>query len=153
MAELFDDIIHEYIDFINRQVGIYMDALAGFAGHHVRIERQIHRILRPSKSGIDDRNKVVVCTSYEDPAQPDVIHNRIIRASDYLKANSENGSNAQQISQAVIVFLYSYWEEGVRPRLAATMDVEVSEIRSDIMGDLRVLRNVILHSKGIIRSE
>ena len=25
MAERFDDIIHDYIDFVNRQVGVYMD--------------------------------------------------------------------------------------------------------------------------------
>ena len=32
-------------------------------------------------------------------------------------------------------------------------NVEVREIRSDIMGDLRILRNVILHAKGIIRPD
>lgn len=33
--ESFDSIIKEYIDFVNQQVGVYMDALAGFAGHRV----------------------------------------------------------------------------------------------------------------------
>ncbi|MDD5007538.1 MAG: hypothetical protein PHU49_01240 [Syntrophorhabdaceae bacterium] len=154
MSEVFDDIIREYIDFVNRQVGVYMDALAGFAGHHTRIERQVHRISRPIDSRIDNSGqRVVVYASYEDPTQPDVIHNRIIRATDYIAANSQGGSNEQQHSQAVIVFLFTFWEEEIRPRLAASKGVELQEIRSDIMGDLRILRNVILHSKGIIRSE
>lgn len=34
-----DDIIREYIDFVNQQVGVYMDAIAGFAGNHARVER------------------------------------------------------------------------------------------------------------------
>ena len=154
MREAFDDIIREYIDFVNRQVGVYMDALAGFAGHHTRIERQVHRISRPVDSRIDDSGqRVVVYASYEDPTQPDVIHNRIIRATDYIAANSKGGSNEQQHSQAVLVFLFTFWEEEIRPRLAASKGVELREIRSDIMGDLRILRNVILHSKGIIRSE
>ncbi len=154
MNEAFDDVIREYIEFVNRQVGVYMDALAGFAGHHTRIERQVHRISRPVNSHIDNTGqRVVVYTSYEDPAQPDIIHNRIIRATEYMAANSEGGSNEQQHAQAVLVFLFTYWEDEIRPRLATSKRVELEEIRSDIMGDLRILRNVILHSKGIIRPE
>ena len=151
MKETFDDVIREYIDFVNKQVGVYMDALAGFAGHHTRVERQVHRINRAVNSHIDNTGqRVIVYASYEDPSQPDVIHNRIIRASDYIAANSKDGSNAQQHSQAVLVFLFAYWEEEIRPRLATLKRVESREIESDIMGDLRLLRNDILHNKGII---
>ena len=154
MSDTFDDVIREYIDFVNRQVGVYMDALAGFAGHHTRIERQVHRINRPVNSHVDNKGqRVVVYASYEDPTQPDVIHNRIIRATDYIAANSKGGSNEQQHSQAILIFLFTYWEDEIRPRLAASKGVELQEIRSDIMGDLRIVRNVILHSKGIITSE
>ena len=154
MSEPFDNVIREYIDFVNRQVGVYMDALAGFAGHHTRIERQVHRINRPVDSHVDNKGqRVVVYASYEDPTQPDVIHNRIIRATDYIAANSKGGSNEQQHSQAILIFLFTYWEDEIRPRLAASKGVELQQIRSDTMGDLRILRNVILHSKGIISSE
>ena len=154
MNETAENIIREYIDFVNRQVGVYMDALAGFAGHRTRVERQIHRVNKPVSSRIDDKKqRVVVWASYEDPTQPDVIHNRIIRASDYIAANSEGGSNEQQHSQAVLVFLFTYWEDEIRPRLAGLRKVKPEEIRSDIMGDLRILRNVILHAKGIMRAE
>lgn len=152
MNETLDDVIREYIDFVNRQVGVYMDALAGFAGHHTRIERQVHRIIRPVNSRADNTGQHVrVCASYEDPTKPDVIHNRIIRASDYIAANSPGGSNEQQHSQAVLVFLFAYWDEEIRQRLATLKKVESREIESDIMGDLRLLRNVILHAKGIMR--
>jgi hypothetical protein len=154
VGEAFDDVIREYIDFVNRQVGVYMDALAGFAGHQTRIERQVRRINRPVDSRVDSEGqRVVVYASYEDPTQPDVIHSRIIRATDYIAANSKSGSNEQQHSQAVLVFLFTYWEEEIRPRLATSKNVELQEVRSDIMGDLRILRNVILHSKSILRSE
>lgn len=154
MKETPDNIIREYIDFVNRQVGVYMDALAGFMGHYVRIERQIHRENRPVKSGKNKKGRPeVVWASYEDPTKPDIIHNRIIRVPDYMEANAKDGSNAQQHSQAVLVFLFTYWEDEIRPRLAASNRVELKNIRSDIMGDLRVIRNVILHAKGIIRQD
>jgi len=85
-----DEIIREYIDFVNRQVGVYMDALAGFEGHYTRVERQVHRVSRPKSSSIDEKGQqVVVWASYEDPTQPDIIHNRIIKATDYIEANDQ----------------------------------------------------------------
>jgi len=154
MQEEFDTIIREYIDFINAQVGVYMDALAGFAGHHTKVERQVHRVNRQRSTKLDkEGNKVVVWASYEDPTQPDIIHNRIIRANDYIQANSPHGSNERQHSQAILVFLFTYWEDEIRPRLAKSINKENNDIRSDIMGDLRILRNVILHSKGIIKND
>ncbi len=154
MPERFDDVVREYIDFVNKQVGAYMDALAGFAGHHARVERQVHRVNRPVRFEVDQAgHQVVVWASYEDPTKPDVIHNRIVRAEDYLAANAPNGSNEQQHARAIVVFLFTYWEDEIRPRLVAAKAVPVSEIRGDAMGDLRILRNVILHARGILRSD
>jgi len=154
VSEAFDDVIREYIAFVNQQVGAYMDALAGFAGHYARVERQVHRVNRPVRSEIDSAGQqVVVWASYEDPTKPDVIHNRIIRAQDYLAANAKDGSNEQQHAKAIVVFLFTYWEDEIRPRLATAKGVTVDEIRCDALGDLRILRNVILHAKSIMRSD
>lgn len=152
--ERFDDVVREYIDFVNRQVGAYMDAMAGFAGHHARVERQVHRVLRSARSANPDAAAdIVVWASYEDPTQPDIIHNRIIRAADYLAINARGDSNEQQHARAVLVFLFTYWEDEIRPRLAACRGVEKNAVQSDIMGDLRTIRHAILHSKGIFRAD
>ena len=154
MTEGFDEVIREYIDFVNQQVGVYIDALAGFAGHHARVERQVHRVNRPVRSEGDSAGQqVLVWTSYEDPTKPNVIHNRIIRAQDYLAANTKGGFNEQQHAKAIVVFLFTYWEYEIRPRLATAKGVRVHAIQCDAMGDLRILRNVILHAKGIMRSD
>ena len=150
--KLAKNIVREYIDFVNQQVGVYMDAIAGFAGHYARVERQVCRVMRKDKSKKSDEHPVV-WASYEDPSKPDIIHNRIIRSSDYLSSNSVDGSNTQQHSQAILVFLFTYWEEEIRPRLAKSMSVAANEVKSDIMGDLRIIRHAILHSKGIIRPD
>jgi len=150
-CESSDHVVREYIDFVNRQVGVYMDALAGFAGHYARVERQVCRVLRKNRAKRSG-DQPVVWASYEDPSKPDVIHNRIVRADDYLSANSLDGSNTQQHSQAILVFLFTYWEHEIRPRLAKSMGVSKikNAIRSNIMGDLHILRNAIVHSKGVI---
>lgn len=154
MSEDFKDVIRDFIEIVNQQVGAYMDALAGFAGHHARVELQVHRANRPTAARMDNTGTpVIVWTSYEDPSKPDIVHNRIIRASDYLAANASGGTNEQQHARAIIVFLFTYWEDEIRPRLATASGVTPNEIRADVMGDLRILRNVILHSKSIMRSD
>ena len=152
--EKVDAIIYEYIDFVNDQVGVYMDALAGFAGHKTRVERQVHRANKPKEVKNDkDGMKTVVWASYEDLTKPDIIHNRIMCAEDYIAANSSGGSNERQHSQAILVFLYTYWEAEIRPRLAVSLNIDSIDITSDIMGDIRILRNAILHSKGVLRAD
>lgn len=153
MKERFDDVIREYIDFVNEQVGTYMDALAGFAGHHSNIQRQVHRISRPTCSIKENGEPIMVCTSYEDPSKPDIILNRIMREDTYIKTNATGGSNEQRYARAIVVFLFTFWEHQIRPRLALAKDVPVEEISSDIMGDMRILRHAILRAKGVIRTE
>ncbi len=46
MSEKPDDIIREYIDFVNKQVRVYMDVMSGFAGNRVLIERQVQESAR-----------------------------------------------------------------------------------------------------------
>jgi hypothetical protein len=153
MAERFDDVIREYIEFVNRQVGVYMDAMAGFAHIKVKIERQVHCVTRPTGMKLDDRRQpVVVWSSYEDPSQPDIIHNRIVRADEYVADNSPGGSNEQQHVRAVLIFLVTYWECSIRPRLAAAKGLERNDIKSGVMGDLTIVRNAILHANGKIRA-
>jgi hypothetical protein len=154
MKEGFDSILRDYIEFVDRQSGMYMDALSGFAGNRKEIERQVHLASHAVRTSLgSDGVPVIMRASYEDPTKPDVIHQRIIKVVDYLAENADGGSHEQQHAQAVIVFLYTYWELETRPRLAAIKGCDPNEITSPIMGELRVLRNVILHAQGIVRAD
>jgi hypothetical protein len=93
---------------------------------------------------------VMMTTSLEDPDRPDVIIHRIMLAKEYLEANAEGGANEQQHARAAVVFLFAYWDEEIRPRLARAIGCEVNEIRSDVMGDIRILRKAIIHNKGVL---
>ena len=51
-AEL--NLLRDFIDFVNRQVGVYCDCVSGFQGNKVRIERQAARINRPVSKRIEN---------------------------------------------------------------------------------------------------
>ena len=50
--------------------------------------------------------------------------------------------------QAFIVLVYHLWDEYYRPRIAEALCVETCRVRSDLMGDLRLVRNAIIHNKA-----
>lgn len=145
-------ILRDFIDFVNNQVGVYMDCLAGFQGNTVRIHRQVARVQRPIGRYIKDGQPVIVGASVEDPTSPDVIHHRIIRADHFLAANAEAGFNEQQVCWSIIVFLFAYWNEEVRPQIAAVRGVKPNDVKVDALGDLRHIRKSIIHNKGVLSS-
>lgn len=149
----YEQAIREFIDFVNRQAGAYADATSGFSGNRSMIERQVHReMVRTKKTTGKANEHVVMCTSVEDPLLPKVIMHRICLASEFIAANSEGGSNEQQHARSSVIFIYAFWDEEIRPRLARARGVELREVRADIFGDLRLLRHAILHNKGILKA-
>lgn len=147
----YNRVARAFIDFVNVQVGAYMDACSGFAKNKSVVERQVHRDVRPdgTKRGTKDAPRVMM-TAVEDHAQPDVLMHRIVLVSEYIAANAVGGSNEQHHARAAITFLYAYWDEEVRPELGRALGVPANEIVSDIFGDLRLIRHAVLHNKGII---
>ena len=45
---------------------------------------------------------------------------------------------------------FAYWDEEVRPKIAAVRGGDVKDIKVDALGDLRIIRNSIIHNRGII---
>jgi hypothetical protein len=152
MSKAIDElpILRDFIDFVNRQVGVYCDCLSGFQGNKVRIERQVARVNRPISRRIENGQPVIMRVSVEDPTSPDVIHQRIIRADEFIDVNSEAKFNEQQVCWAIIVFLFAYWDEEIRPRIAKVRGVKSNDVLADALGDLRILRKSIVHNRGMI---
>jgi hypothetical protein len=90
--------------------------------------------------------------SLEDLTRPDVIHQRIIRADEFITANAEAGFNEQQVCWSVIVFIFAYWDEEIRPQIAKIRGVKPGEVKINAFGDLRVLRNSIVHNGGVLEA-
>lgn len=62
---------------------------------------------------------------------------------------ADDGPVAAQLGQQWAILIYTQWEHNYRPRLAAALSKEPAEITDDLMGDIRLLRNDIVHHHGI----
>ncbi|MEF2979121.1 hypothetical protein [Subtercola sp. YIM 133946] len=53
------------------------------------------------------------------------------------------------VGQSWVMRVFSQWEEVTRPKLARTRGVQLHQIASDVMGDLRNIRNDIVHHRAV----
>lgn len=60
---------------------------------------------------------------------------------------------AIRLSQQWIVAFFTFWEHEFRPRLAESHAVQPNEIVVPLLGDLRLLRNDVVHHRGVATAE
>lgn len=71
------------------------------------------------------------------------------RRSELLWQVAPDGPTETHLSQQWIVFVYDGWQEAFRPRLAAGHGCSKTDLRYPVLGDLRHLRNDVVHHQGI----
>jgi hypothetical protein len=57
-----------------------------------------------------------------------------------------NGPFSQLLAHGVLDLVYALWNETFRKLVAQELGVKTQEIQWDIMGDLRIVRNMIIHN-------
>jgi len=143
--------IQDFINFLRAQKGAYTDACAGYRRNEISIKRQAPRVLKQVGRKIGHKGiPSVIHSSVEDPSAPDVIVQTTRLTREYLEENGRSGSNEQQICRAIIVFIFTYWDDVTRHGCAQALGVEKNDVGLPIAGDLRLLRHAILHDRQIL---
>ena len=62
----------------------------------------------------------------------------------------EGGDFEDRQNRAFVVMLYHRWDEWYRYRIGQALGVPKCDIRSDLMGEVRLLRNLIVHENGVV---
>ena len=79
--------------------------------------------------------------------RPDGTYAARARASreEVIGAFSQDGSFQNLYGKAFVVFAYQIWEDFTRPRIAEALKVLKDDVRADLMGEWRLLRNWVVH--------
>lgn len=101
--------------------------------------------LRPQLTGAANQTMFVGNTA---PGQGK--HQARIKMQDLVAFSSKDGVFTDTLAKSLIVLLYSEWDELYRHRFAKDIGVEASAVRADLMGDIRQIRNWIVHNKSVI---
>jgi hypothetical protein len=84
-----------------------------------------------------------------DPNTPQARTYASWRLSTALGQVAKDGPVERWLGHQWLVLVYSLWEHEYRPRLAAMRGCSIEEIQHPLLGDLRLLRNDVVHHRGI----
>lgn len=76
-----------------------------------------------------------------------------IKKTDLLAFSANDGHFADTLSKAMLVTLYAEWDEYFRPKFAGSIGVPSGKVRCNLLGDLRHIRNCIVHAKSVVTTE
>lgn len=84
-----------------------------------------------------------------DPNTPEARTYAVWKRSEALIRVAISGPVEVMLGQQWVVYVFAAWEHGFRPRLAAAHGCEETALQYPLLGDLRHLRNDIVHHHGI----
>ena len=144
---------NEFLSFVNRIDGLYVDAIFGFERNadfaeerqykymHKAAERQQHVSLEMLDRAVWQYNR----TAEGQGAR--LQHQTTF--GDFKARNGLTGPNARFFASLCVASVFHYWEDFFRQRIADALGVKKEAIKIPILGDLRLYRQAIVHNNGI----
>ena len=100
-------------------------------------------------------NHFHVGTAFPDSKQsPGASTIASMKIRDFLRGLEEGGDFENQHAKAFLVFIYHLWDEKHRPDIGKVLSVDSkTEVLCDLQGDIRRVRNLIIHNDSVIPQE
>jgi len=139
--------------------GIYLDSVHGFVlNQREVIQAQKYSLAdlardNPSKANIEYLDSLPIVFSKVDPTDPKAVIQHQCTQKRYKERNGENGFNHKTIGRMCVVTIYQYWEAFFRKEIAMEFNIKRGDLKDPVMGDLRIIRNSIIHHASIALPE
>jgi|GEM_PF-1197897 len=151
--------IAEYFRLVNAIFGAYLAITISLNEAVQMLERKQEEDVRNNKTTIEHLDKQFILINKVDPHKPSDYpepENALNMCSQggFKKKNAPGGDNQIMAANMSIVMMYAYWEARYRKKIANAAGLkDEKELKIDIMGDLGILRNSIIHHAGDMKTE
>jgi hypothetical protein len=135
--------IFEFEQIVNMIVGVYYDATFGFDIYQSRL-REVTQNSSPGARFLFGSG---------NPNDPATEVHHVAPITEVVSRNMPTGSNFQFIGNMCLISIYSYWEDYYRNKIAELLSKKKNDLKEPIMGDLRLVRNSIIHHRAIALPE
>jgi hypothetical protein len=153
------EAVAEFVDVVDFQFGIYLDSRAGFQEIHEKtIKHQSEFIEKlkvedPEKANMEYMDSVLYFYGVGDPNDPSNILWHKVTQKQFKERTAKNGVNEKTTCRNCIVLIYQFWETEYRNRVSQALSVNRETILIPIIGDLRLIRNAVLHNKSRVTND
>ena len=138
---------------VDRVAGAFHDAVHGFQAHLERVNRGLQRtpharIVLPPGSSRDDTNDSIAYWTTAADGEQTLRH--AVPVPIFRARNRRDGPNTLVMGAVCVVSIYSFWEHRYRAAIATEVGCGTDQVSVPIMGDIRLLRNAIVHADGVM---
>jgi hypothetical protein len=137
-----------------RELGTFLNNAAnahGFQDMGIMLARQkIHELAVAYPDG--DPNRAIYMGT-GDPNMADSEVYSVSRIADLPDLLADDGPVVTQIGHQWVVHVYTAWDSHFRQDLEAALGLATDDLKLALLGDLRCLRNDIVHHRGIATAE
>lgn len=128
----------DFLDFISEMNGVLFDAERGF--------RLLSNEIGDELNALDKQLSDFEIEELE-------YHLKAALSRNWMHKVAPEGRNSRFVGNYCIVALYQFWDENIRQRIAQVFGVEIIEITHPIFGEVRHIRNAIIHNHGIATTD
>lgn len=158
-SDNFKNSVSEFIDTIDLQFGIYLDACSGFQQiREITIKHQLEfidmlKVDDPDKANMDYLDSVGVFYGEGDPNDPKNVMWHKTTQKQFKERTVKDGLNDKTVCRNCIVLMYEFWETEYRNRVCEALEIKRETLLIPIIGDLRLIRHAILHNKSRVTKD
>lgn len=142
-----------YVVTVDELYGHYLDTTAGFLAN-ARLVAEAQDKARASVPPGQNLDDLALFYGHGDPNDPS---NRLLYKTTqgmYKSRNAKGGHNHIRAAQLLLVLVFEYWESEHRTQIAAALGLpDRSDLKAPLLGDLRLLRQDVIHHQGVVREE
>jgi len=140
MPESVADVLNELGSFLNDAAAAEGVAKLGVELVHEKLRQRVHPPENPNPT---------VYFGIGDPNLPTSRRYAAWTFDDIPVVLADDGPVQARLSQQWVVSVFTAWEHEYRPRLASAHGCPPSDLQYPLLGDLRRLRNDIVHHRGV----
>lgn len=140
-----------FVAVIDEMYGYYLDAVMAFGLYHRFILDGIERTKAFFPPGTNLADDVFIGDG--EPGDPSHFLEHRTTKTDLMSRNAPGGRNSVLAAQHLVVLIFTFWETRYRSTIADALGLKVDDLKVPLIGDLRRLRNDIVHSRGRISKE
>lgn len=86
-------------------------------------------------------------TMAQSPGQTTIAQ---MRQGELLESLKEGGEFENSQANALVIVIYHLWDELYRPEIAQAISVKTNQVDCTLMGDIRQVRNLVVHKKAVV---
>lgn len=132
-------VINDFLARIEEINGLFLDSLIGIMMYNKYVNDNMNTCTADSKISMGDG----------DPNDPGNIILHKTTVGSLKERTKKSGQDIKIISNLCIIAIYQYWEDQYREKIAKLKGFgNKSDLKSDLFGEIRYLRQAIIHHKG-----